>query len=39
MNRRHALLRLHENLLARRERLGQKLAGELAYLETQLSNS
>src|ERR1700736_6458253 len=32
MNRRNALLRLHENLLARRERLRKKLAGELAYL-------
>jgi DnaK suppressor protein len=32
MNRRNALLRLHENLLARRERLSKKLAGELAYL-------
>jgi DnaK suppressor protein len=32
MNRENALLRLHEDLLARRERLSKKLAGELAYL-------
>jgi DnaK suppressor protein len=32
MTRRNALLRLRENLLARRERLGKKLAGEQAYL-------
>jgi DnaK suppressor protein len=32
MTRRNALLRLQENLLARRQELGKKLAGELAYL-------
>jgi DnaK suppressor protein len=30
--RQSTLLRLHENLLARKESLGKKLAGELAYL-------
>jgi len=33
MIRRNALIRLHEDLLARRERLRKKLAGELAYLQ------
>jgi DnaK suppressor protein len=32
MTRRNALLRLHKHLLARREELGEKLAGELSYL-------
>lgn len=32
MTRRNTLLRLHENLLARKEVVGKKLAGELAYL-------
>jgi DnaK suppressor protein len=32
MTRQNALLRLQKNLLARRDRLGKKLAGELAYL-------
>jgi DnaK suppressor protein len=32
MPRQNALLRLHKNLLACRERLGKKLTGELAYL-------
>jgi DnaK suppressor protein len=32
MTRQNALLRLQENLLARRDRLRKKLAGELAYL-------
>jgi DnaK suppressor protein len=32
MTRRDVLLRLHTNLLARKERLSKKLAGELAYL-------
>jgi hypothetical protein len=32
MSRPNALLRLHKNLLACRERLGRKLAGELANL-------
>ena len=32
MTRQNALLRLHEHLLRRRDRLGNKMAGELAYL-------
>jgi RNA polymerase-binding protein DksA len=32
MTRRNALLRLHQDLLARRYRLARKLAGELAHL-------
>jgi DnaK suppressor protein len=32
MSRQHALIRLHKDLLKRREGLGEKLAGELAHL-------
>jgi DnaK suppressor protein len=32
MTRQNALLGFYENLLARRQRLGKKLAGEIAYL-------
>jgi DnaK suppressor protein len=32
MTRQNALLRLHKDLLARRDELGKKLAGELAHL-------
>ena len=37
MTRRHHLLRLHENLVTHRERLGKKLAGELAYLHDSMT--